>query len=65
MGDAARAVSKGDPVEVRDGVGNWHPRVADSGVEQGVDMLVVWVHRPGYESVPWPAWDVRPAEEET
>jgi hypothetical protein len=62
------AVQYGDPVEVRDAHGVWHPAVARSGVEpthrdgrKVHDFPVVWVALPGVaEPMPWPAPAVRP-----
>lgn len=62
-------VGSGTPVVIRDARGEFHERIAQTGVEWGRNFLVVWVARPGEvaqarregrpgDAVPWPAEDV-------
>ncbi len=59
-------ITPGDDVVVTDASGREHRMVAESTVESvGHDFPVVWVRRPlydgGFDRMPWPAEDVRPA----
>ena len=62
-------ISGGTPVVIRDARGDYHSRIAATGVVEGGDFLVVWVARPEEvtralrdgdtpDQVPWPAEDV-------
>jgi len=65
-------IQRGDTVTVRSATGEFLPRRAVSGIEEGHDFAIVWVCREeewrkaqgeGSEpdAVPWPAEDVSPA----
>ncbi len=68
------AIRPGDTVMVRTAFGDWRQRRAVTGVEPGDRFAVVWACRPEEwdaaqaegrdpDAVPWPAEDVRLAEE--
>jgi hypothetical protein len=68
------AIGPGDTVMVRTALGDWRQRRAVTGVELGDRFAVVWACRleewdaaqaegRDPETVPWPAEDVRLAEE--
>jgi hypothetical protein len=47
--------------------GEWVPKVTTTGIVAGYDFPVVWARRLGAaedEAVPWPAEDVRQAQED-
>jgi hypothetical protein len=68
------AIRPGNTVMVRTALGDWRQRRAVTGVELGDRFPVVWACRPEEwdaaqaegrdpDAVPWPAEDVRLAEE--